>query len=144
MNAITQFTPYAGLIGGGLIGLSAVMLMAGAGRIAGCSGIFRHLLTLNFNNEFTWRGIFIIGLIVGTFIAGPYAANAQNLTFQPLTPTIIGGLLVGFGTALSHGCTSGHGVCGIARFSMRSIIATLTFLIVAIVTVYITHHVMAG
>ena len=144
MNVITQFTPFAGLIGGGLIGLSAVMLMAGAGRIAGCSGIFRHMLTLSFNNEFIWRGIFIIGLIVGTFIVGPYAANAQNLTFQPLTPTIIGGLLVGFGTALSHGCTSGHGVCGIARFSMRSIIATLTFLVVAIITVYVTHHVMGG
>ena len=144
MDAITQFTPYAGLVGGGLIGLSAVLLMGGAGRIAGCSGIFRHMLTLSFNNEFIWRGIFIIGLIVGAIVVGPYVANAQNLTFQPLTPTIIGGLLVGFGTALSHGCTSGHGVCGIARFSMRSIIATLTFLIVAIVTVYVTHHVMGG
>ena len=144
MNAITQFTPYTGLIGGALIGLSAVLLMAGAGRIAGCSGIFRHMLTLNFNYDFIWRGLFIIGLVVGALIAGPYAANAQNLTFQPLTPTIIGGLLVGFGTALSHGCTSGHGVCGIARFSMRSLVATLTFLVVAIITVYVTHHVMGG
>ena len=144
MNAITQFTPYTGLIGGALIGLSAVLLMAGAGRIAGCSGIFRHMLTLNFNYDFIWRGLFIIGLVVGALIAGPYAANAQNLTFQPLTPTIIGGLLVGFGTALSHGCTSGHGVCGIARFSMRSLVATLTFLVVAIITVYITHHVMGA
>ena len=144
MNSITPFTPYAGLIGGALIGLSAVLLMAGAGRIAGCSGIFRHMLTLSFNDEFIWRGLFIIGLVVGAFIAGPYAANAQNLSFQPLTPTITGGLLVGFGTALSHGCTSGHGVCGIARFSMRSVMATLNFLVVAIVTVYITHHVMGG
>ena len=144
MNAITQFTPYAGLVGGGLIGLSAVLLMGGAGRIAGCSGIFRHMLTLNFNNEFVWRGLFIIGLVVGAFVAGPYAVNAQNLAFQPFTATIIGGLLVGFGTALSHGCTSGHGVCGIARFSMRSIVATLTFLVVAIITVYVTHHVMGG
>ena len=144
MNAITQFTPYAGLLGGALIGLSAVLLMGGAGRIAGCSGIFRQMLTLNFNDEFIWHGLFILGLVVGAFVAGPYAANAQDLTFQPLTATIIGGLLVGFGTALSHGCTSGHGVCGIARFSMRSIIATLTFLVVAIVTVYVTHHVMAG
>lgn len=144
MNSITPFTPYAGLLGGALIGISAVLLMAGAGRIAGCSGIFRHMLTLSFNDEFIWRGLFIIGLVVGAFIAGPYAANAQNLSFQPLTPTIIGGLLVGFGTALSHGCTSGHGVCGIARFSMRSVMATLIFLVVAIVTVYITHHVMGG
>ena len=144
MNAITQFTPYAGVMGGALIGLSAVLLMGGAGRIAGCSGIFRHMLTLNFNGEFIWRGLFILGLVVGAFVAGPYAFNAQNLTFQSLTPTVIGGLLVGFGTALSHGCTSGHGVCGIARFSMRSIVATLTFLVVAIVTVYVTHHVMGG
>ena len=144
MNVITQFTPYAGLIGGALIGISAVLLMAGAGRIAGCSGIFRHMLTLNFNNDFIWRGLFIIGLVVGALVAGPYAANAQSLTFQPLTPTIIGGLLVGFGTALGHGCTSGHGVCGIARFSMRSLVATLTFLVVAIITVYVTHHVMGG
>ena len=144
MNTVTPFTPYAGLIGGALIGLSAVLLMAGAGRIAGCSGIFRHMLTLRFNNEFIWRGLFIIGLIAGALIAGPYAANAQNLTFQPLLPTVIGGLLVGFGTALSHGCTSGHGMCGIARFSMRSIVATLTFLVVAIITVYVTHHLMGA
>ncbi len=142
MNVITQFTPAAGLLGGALIGASAVLLMAGTGRIAGCSGIFRHLLTLNFNGEFIWRGLFIIGLIAGAFSAGPYASNAQNLTFQPLAPTIIGGVLVGFGTALSHGCTSGHGVCGIARFSLRSVFATFTFLTVAIVTVYITHHIL--
>ena len=144
MNVITQFTPYAGLLGGALIGLAAVVLMAGAGRIAGCSGIFRHMLTLNFNDDFIWRGLFIIGLVAGALVAGPYAANAQILTFQPLAPTIIGGLLVGFGTAISHGCTSGHGVCGIARFSMRSIVATLTFLVVAIITVSITHHVMGA
>ncbi len=144
MNTITLFTPYAGLSGGALIGLSAVILMAGAGRIAGCSGIFRHMLSLNFDSEFIWRGLFIVGLVAGAFVAGPYASNAQNLTFQPVVPTIIGGLLVGFGTALSHGCTSGHGVCGIARFSMRSVAATITFLVVAIVTVTIAHHVMGG
>ena len=98
MSDITQFTPYAGLIGGALIGLSAVLLMAAAGRIAGCSGIFRNMLTLNFDDEFIWRGLFVVGLIVGAFIVGPYAINAQNITFQPLTATIIGGLLVGFGT----------------------------------------------
>ncbi len=144
MITITPFTPYAGLIGGALIGLSAVLLMASAGRIAGCSGIFRHMFTRHFNNEFIWRGLFIIGLIAGGLVAGPYAANAQSLTFQPLMPTIIGGLLVGFGTALSHGCTSGHGVCGIARFSIRSVVATLTFLVVAVITVYVTHHMMGA
>ena len=71
MNAITQFTPYAGLMGGALIGLSAVLLMGGAGRIAGCSGIFRHMLTLNFNDEFIWRGLFILGLVVGAFVSAP-------------------------------------------------------------------------
>jgi len=140
----TAFTPQAGLLGGALIGLSAVMLMGGAGRIAGCSGIFRHALTLTFNGEFIWRALFILGLIVGAYVAGPYAANAQELSFNTLPVTIIGGVIVGFGTALAHGCTSGHGICGLARFSMRSLVAVVTFMAVAIITVFITHHMLGG
>ncbi len=138
----TEFTPIAAASGGALIGLSAVILMAGNGRIAGCSSIFRHLLTLNFDAEYIWRALFILGLLAGTFFAAPYASNAQNLAYPSINITILGGLLVGFGTALSRGCTSGHGICGIARFSMRSIIATATFMAVAIATVFITRHVL--
>ncbi len=140
----TEFTPMVAATGGALIGLSAVFLMAGNGRIAGCSSIFRHLLTLNFNAEFIWRALFILGLLVGTFIAAPYASNAQHLGYPSLSITIAGGLLVGFGTALSRGCTSGHGICGIARLSVRSIIATVIFMVVAIVTVYVMRHVMGA
>ena len=141
---ITEFTPFAGLLGGALIGLSAVLLMAGAGRIAGCSGIFRNMLTLNFDADFIWRGLFVVGLVGGTALTKPFAANAAMIALPTLAMAIIGGLLVGFGTALSHGCTSGHGICGIARFSLRGIVATLTFMVVAIITVYITHHVLGG
>ncbi|MDP8995473.1 MAG: YeeE/YedE family protein [Pseudomonadota bacterium] len=141
---ITEFTPFAGLLGGALIGLSAVLLMAGAGRIAGCSGIFRNMLTLNFDRDFIWRGLFVVGLVGGTALTRPFAANATVIALPTLAMAIFGGLLVGFGTALSHGCTSGHGICGIARFSLRGIVATLTFMVVAIITVYITHHVLGG
>jgi uncharacterized protein len=140
----TEFTPLAAAAGGALIGLSAVVLMAGNGRIAGCSSVFRHLLSVNFDTEFIWRAVFIIGLLAGTFFASPFATNAQHLAYPPMTITIVGGLLVGFGTALSRGCTSGHGICGIARFSRRSIIATVTFMAVAIVTVYVMRHVMGA
>ena len=141
---ITEFTPYAGLLGGALIGLSAVLLMAGTGRIAGCSGIFRNMLTLNFGSDFIWRGLFVIGLVAGTALTKPFAANATVIALPTLAMALVGGLFVGFGTALSHGCTSGHGICGISRFSLRSIVATLTFMVVAIITVFITHHVLGG
>ena len=141
---ITEFTPYAGLLGGALIGLSAVLLMAGTGRIAGCSGIFRNMLTLNFGSDFIWRGLFVIGLVAGTALTKPFAANATVIALPTLAMALVGGLFVGFGTALSHGCTSGHGICGISRFSVRSIVATLTFMVVAIITVFITHHVLGG
>jgi uncharacterized protein len=140
----TLFTPYAGLIGGGLIGLAAVVLMGGVGRIMGASGVFNHLLTTRFDDNFIWRAIFIAGLLIGAAATKPFAANAQNLVFQKSPELIIfGGLAVGIGTVLGNGCTSGHGICGIARFSMRSIVATIVFMAVAIATVYVTRHVMA-
>ena len=139
---ITDFTPYAGLLGGALIGLSAVILMAGAGRIAGCSGVFRNLLTLKFDGDFIWRGLFVVGIVAGTAFTRPLAANATVIALPTLGIAVIGGLCVGFGTALSHGCTSGHGICGISRFSMRSIIATCVFMAVAIITVFIVRHVL--
>ena len=141
---ITAFTPYAGLLGGALIGLAAVVLMLGNGRIAGCSGVFRGMLTLDIDSDFIWRGLFIAGIVIGTAVTKPFALNAAVIALPSLGMAIIGGFLVGFGTALSHGCTSGHGICGISRFSARSIVATLTFMIVAIITVYITKHVIGG
>ena len=101
---MTEFTPLAGLLGGALIGLSAVLLMAGYGRIAGASGIFAGLLTLNFNAEFSWRSIFIVGMLIGAAWAGSFFFDVSSLAFNggPLT-TIIAGLLVGVGTVLGSG-----------------------------------------
>ncbi len=137
----TEFTPYAGLIGGIMIGLSAVILMAGNGRILGASGIFGELLTLNFNSNFAWRAIFIIGLLVGSAVVGHYNGMSEQIAF-PTTAigTAVGGVIVGAGVYLGNGCTSGHGICGNARFSLRSFGATCIFMIVAIVTTYVIRH----
>jgi uncharacterized protein len=139
----TLFTPYSGLLGGVLIGLAAVVLMGGMGRIMGASGVFNHLLTAKIDENFIWRAIFILGLLVGTAVTKPFAANAQNIVFQKSPELLIfGGLAVGIGTVLGNGCTSGHGICGLARFSLRSLVATIIFMAVAIATVYVTRHVL--
>ena len=142
---ITEFTPLTGLLGGALIGLSAVLLMASYGRIAGASGIFAGLLTLNFNTEFSWRLIFIIGMLIGAAWSGLFFFDPSSIIFNggPLT-TIAGGLIVGIGTVLGSGCTSGHGICGLSRFSTRSLAATCTFVAVAILTVFVTRHVLGA
>ena len=141
----TEFTPVTGLLGGALIGLSAVLLMAGHGRIAGASGIFAGLLTLKFDAEFNWRLIFIIGMLIGAAWSGLFFLDTSSIAFNggPLT-TIAGGLIVGAGTVLGAGCTSGHGICGLSRFSMRSLAATCTFMAVAMLTVFITRHVLGA
>ena len=139
---MTEFTPLAGTIGGLLIGLSAVVLMGGIGRIAGLSGIFGGLLTLNWNAEQAWRAIFIVGLLIGTAVTallGGIDIKAIGFSGGPAA-IIIGGLLVGAGTALGSGCTSGHGICGIARLSSRSITSTIVFMTAAIATVFIVRH----
>jgi uncharacterized protein len=142
---MTELTPLAGLLGGSLIGLSAVLLMGGFGRIAGASGIFAGLLTLSFNTEFGWRFIFIVGMLVGAAWSGLFFVDVSSLSFNggPLT-TITAGLLVGAGTVFGSGCTSGHGICGLSRFSTRSLAATCTFMAAAILTVFITRHVLGA
>ncbi|MFN0191197.1 MAG: YeeE/YedE family protein [Aestuariivirga sp.] len=139
----TEFTPWAGLTGGILIGLSAVVLMAFNGRIAGASGIFGELFTLNWGDEFRWRLVFVIGMLVGAAWSGLLFFDSSAIAFSGNWPTIAAaGLLVGAGTCLGSGCTSGHGICGLARLSKRSLAATCTFMAVAIVTVFVTRHVI--
>ena len=139
-----NFTPTSAAIGGALIGLSAVLLMALTGRIAGISGIFAGLINPQTTDR-AWRAAFIGGLI-----AAPLAAALLGHTLPtPRMPgsyitVVIGGLLVGFGTRLGSGCTSGHGICGIARLSPRSIVATDVFMMAAIIVVALTHHVFGG
>jgi uncharacterized protein len=141
----TEFTPYSGLIGGIMIGLAAIILMAGNGRILGASGIFGGLLTLNLNGDTVWRALFIAGLLVGTALASRYNNMAAQMAFAT-TPliTAVGGVIVGVGVYLGNGCTSGHGICGNARFSKRSFVATCVFMAVAILTVYVIRHVMGA
>jgi len=129
-----------GFLGGMLIGLAAVMLLAANGRIAGISDIVGGLLSPPFSDSM-WRVMFIVGLWLGAvaFVAARGAPLA--LAFQASVPAMaVAGLLVGFGTRMGAGCTSGHGICGIARFSKRSIVATLVFMATAMVTVFVVRH----
>jgi uncharacterized membrane protein YedE/YeeE len=142
---ITEFTPLAGAIGGALIGLSAVLLLAAAGRIAGASFIFGGLLTTKLDQDFAWKALFILGLLLGAAVAGHFWFDASAIIF-PSGPvmTAVSGLLVGVGVTLGNGCTSGHGICGLARFSPRSLAATLVFMAVAIATVFAVRHVLGA
>jgi uncharacterized protein len=141
---MANFTPISAAIGGALIGLSAVMLMAFTGRIAGVTGIAAGLLDPRIDGR-GWRAAFVAGLIAAP-LAAALLGHAVAMPKMPGSFVTIAaaGLLVGFGTRLGNGCTSGHGICGIARLSPRSIAATLVFMIAAIVVVALTHHVIGG
>lgn len=142
---MTDFTPLAGLTGGILIGLSAVLLMGGLGRVAGISGIFGALLG-RWTPDSAWRLLFIVGLFAGailTALLGGFDSDTLRFPGNPLT-TVLGGLLVGLGTMLGAGCTSGHGICGIARLSLRSIVSTAIFMFFAVATVYLMRHVIGA
>lgn len=143
-----SFTPYSALIGGVLIGASASLLLWFNGRIAGISGIARGLVSGN-RAEFLWRAIFLAGLVGGARLFYVLTAHTEYFQLAPHSRSgfppgllVAGGLAVGFGTALARGCTSGHGVCGLARLSPRSLVATLTFLAAGITTAYVVRHVL--
>jgi uncharacterized protein len=139
-----NLTPLSGLFGGALIGLAAAGLMALTGRLAGVSGIFGGLLTLRPADQ-AWRIAFVAGLIAAPLLA---ALAGVALPRPPMTSNmaliIAGGLLVGFGSRMGNGCTSGHGVCGLARLSARSMAATLIFMGTAVITVAIVRHGLGG
>lgn len=135
-----NFTPFSGLLGGALIGLGAVMFMAFNGRIAGISGIVGGLLDAD-RQGISWRVSFLVGLIAAPLVYGLIAGGMPTVTIDGgMTAMTLGGLLVGFGTRLGSGCTSGHGVCGIARLSPRSITATIIFMSFGILTVSLIRH----
>jgi uncharacterized membrane protein YedE/YeeE len=136
--------PYVlALIGGGLIGLSAVLLMAFSGRIAGISGIVAGLLPPKPAEDRTWRIAFILGLLLAPAVLAIFTGD-NRIGAPTVGPVMLiaAGLLVGVGTALGGGCTSGHGICGISRLSPRSMAATATFVATAMVTVFIVRHVL--
>ncbi|MEE4209331.1 MAG: YeeE/YedE family protein [Parvularcula sp.] len=143
MIAPTAFTPLSALLGGGMIGLAAVLLMLRHGRIAGISGIVSGAL-LPPDGERGWRASFVLGLLApGILLSLLGAAPEAVFTAGPLL-LVLAGLLVGFGTRLGSGCTSGHGVCGLARLSRRSLVAVLVFMAAGFVTVTLLRHGLGG
>ncbi len=139
---MTPFTPVTALIGGVLIGLAAVALMMFLRRIAGISGIVGGLLRPS-AGDVTWRIAFIVSLVFAPLLIWAGSGTRPVITIDAsATILVLGGLLVGIGTRIGAGCTSGHGVCGMARVSKRSIVATVTFITVALMTVAVVGHVL--
>ena len=145
----TEFTPWASLLGGVLIGSSAVMVMALFGRIAGIAGISTGALAAlsptGRTGDWTWRVAFVAGLVAAPLLVVlATGAPIQQTVSSNLPGMAVAGLLVGVGTALGSGCTSGHGVCGLARLSPRSLAAVVTFMAVAFLTVLVLRHGVGG
>lgn len=135
----TDFTPATALIGGALIGLAATLLYAGIGRIAGISGILNNAVERRV--ERGWRLAFLLGLVAAGGAWSALAALPARSGF-PFAWLLLAGLLVGFGTRLGNGCTSGHGICGLSRLSPRSLAAVLAFMGSGMATVYLLRHVL--
>ncbi len=141
----TEFTPWMSLSGGVLIGLAATLLMLTMGRIFGATGILAGLVTPTSAPDFAWRAVLLAGMVSGPLLVFG-VTGAMPAVEIPISTAmmIIGGLIVGVGVTFGAGCTSGHGVCGMARLSPRSVAATLTFMISTGLTVYFIRHVMGG
>jgi uncharacterized membrane protein YedE/YeeE len=132
------------LVGGALIGLSASLLLLFNGRIAGISGIAGGLLSQRTRAELAWRATFLLGLVGGGFLLRALWPEALGAPVTSGAAVVVAGLLVGFGTRLGNGCTSGHGVCGISRGATRSIAATLTFMATGAAAVFLVRHILGG
>lgn len=141
-----SFSPWQALFGGILIGLASVVLVLWNGRIAGISGILGGLL-IRAEGDSAWRFAFILGLLAAPWLwAAVHHGNLPRSSFSPGSrwewgQLVLGGLLVGFGTRLANGCTSGHGVCGLARSSPRSLVAVFIFISAGVATVFMTRHI---
>lgn len=137
-----EFTPLSGLIGGIMIGAAASLFLLVEGRIAGISGILGGALSA-VSKQNVWRYAFLAGLVLGPPVVAATGFVRPAIAIDASLPVLIGaGLLVGYGTRLGNGCTSGHGVCGLSRGSRRSLAATVMFFSVAALTVFVTRHVL--
>ncbi|MBB3261741.1 hypothetical protein F4827_006635 [Paraburkholderia bannensis] len=139
----THFTPGLSLAGGLIIGLAAAVLVLFNGRIAGISGIFGGLLSLP-RNDSGWRLAFVAGLVIAPIVAGLLGKPAIADIEANWGVILVAGFLVGLGARYASGCTSGHGVCGISRGSLRSLVATLTFMAAGLLTVVVHQHLIGG
>jgi hypothetical protein len=138
------FTPWAALAGGALIGLAALLLLLCNGRIAGISGILGGSLEPK-RGDLLWRVLFFFGLLIGGLVTLWWLPGALDIRVDVSTPAVIlAGLLVGLGTRIGSGCTSGHGVCGVGRLAPRSIVASAVFVATAMLTVYVVRHLLGG
>ncbi len=146
-----NFTPLSASVGGILIGIAAATLLLTQGRIAGISGIMGGMLRKNGNDRF-WRVLFLLGLVIGASSYAFFGGNVSDININPyhlsdkihVSALIVSGLLVGYGTQIGSGCTSGHGVCGLGRFSTRSLAATIIFMTTAGLTVFAIRTVIGG
>ena len=137
------FTPLASLAGGVMIGIAALLLMALHGRVMGISGILGGIVKPSGSGDVSWRVLFVIGTLLGPVIVMLVMGHGIEMT--PVASGVmlpVAGFIVGLGTAIGSGCTSGHGICGLARLSLRSMSAVGTFMLTAIITVYIIRHVV--
>lgn len=141
----TAFTPWTSLAGGVLIGIAATLLMLFAGRIMGATGVLAGLLQPASRPDFAWRAALVAGMVSGPAVVWLFTGSMPAVEVPVSTlALVIGGLIVGVGVTFGSGCTSGHGVCGIARLSPRSVVATTTFMAATFVTVYVIRHMIGA
>jgi uncharacterized membrane protein YedE/YeeE len=142
---MTTFTPLQSLLGGWLIGFAAVLLMLLHGRIAGITGILSGVLPPYIAPDWRWRAAFLAGMVAAPLAAIITGSGAPP--FQSSAPSallLVSGVLVGIGVTFGAGCTSGHGVCGLSRFSVRSLVAVVTFMATSAATVFVVRHIVGG
>ena len=139
-----NFTPDSSLVGGMLIGLASALLVVFRGKIAGISGILGGLIDSdsNANSHRLWRALFLFGIVGSSFVYEFFSPLPQSNISASFGTLIVAGLLVGFGTRMGSGCTSGHGICGLSRLSFRSLIATISFMFSGFVVCYLFMHVL--
>lgn len=141
----TEFTPWLSLAGGLLIGLATALLMVTRGRVYGATGILAGFFNPESSSDWSWRAVLLAGMATGPIVSMFFTGSMPAIDVPVSTlALVIGGVIVGIGVTFGGGCTSGHGVCGMARASRRSIVATSTFMIFAVITVYVVRHVIGG
>jgi len=141
----TTFTPVSAALGGAMIGLATVMLMALRGNVFGATGILAGFLSPLSSGDWAWRAAVIAGMVTGPLIYFAFAGEMPAIEV-PVAPWMVmaGGFLVGLGVTFGSGCTSGHGVCGLARAARRSVVATVVFMVATTLTVFLVRHVFGG